>query len=375
MNITTSKRDLLPILARAQGIAEAKSTMPVLSNVLLRTDGERVELAATDLYLSIRSSIPAKVDKAGSYAVPAKALFERVKAMPDGPIVFATLPDNTGMTIKSAGSARRYTMRGMPGDDFPPLPKPDEGAPTFSLAAGVLSRLINHTRFAISTDETRAHLNSALLEMEPGEIRMVATDGHRLSKYELAIEGAAAATMLIPLKAVGELQRLDEAASSITGDERPMLTLIQSGSSLFVQTGATTFSVRLVDAQFPPYKQVIPESVEKTFRLPRVALAEAVRAVAVSSGDKGGVKLSFAKGTLTLTSEDAVKGDGIDTVSYEALGADGARSAMNSKYLLDALAPLTADEVTIGVSAELDPMLLRAIGDDAYVGVLMPMRL
>ena len=164
MELTVAKKDLLKIVARMQGVAERKSTMPVLANVLLAVDGSNaLRLAATDLYLSLLGRVTAEVSKPGSVAVSAKDLFERVKMMPDGPIVIAT-QDNATTTLKAAGSARRYTLRGMPGDDFPPLPQPAEGSPTLALDVEVLSELIQKTHFSISTDETRAHLNSALFE-------------------------------------------------------------------------------------------------------------------------------------------------------------------------------------------------------------------
>ena len=165
MELTVAKKDLLKIVARMQGVAERKSTMPVLANVLLAVDGTNaMRLAATDLYLSLIGRVPAEVSKPGSVAVSAKDLFERVKMMPDGPVVIAT-QDNATTTLKASGSARRYTLRGMPGDDFPPLPQPAEGSPTLALDVDVLSELIAKTHFSISTDETRAHLNSRALRV------------------------------------------------------------------------------------------------------------------------------------------------------------------------------------------------------------------
>src|SRR6478672_11324763 len=152
--------------------------------------------------------INAEISKAGSVAVSAKDLFERVKMMPEGPVVIVA-QDNATTTIKASGTARRYTLRGMPGDDFPPLPQPAEGSPSLALDVEVLAELISKTHFSISTDETRAHLNSALFEWEGDTVRMVTTDGHRLSKVDVKVAGRqASATMLIPLKAIQELRRL-----------------------------------------------------------------------------------------------------------------------------------------------------------------------
>jgi DNA polymerase III subunit beta len=389
MELTVAKKDLLKIVARMQGVAERKSTMPVLANVLLAADGSSgLRLAATDLYLALVGRIPAEVSKPGSVAVSAKDLFERVKMMPDGPVVISS-QDNATTTIKASGTARRYTLRGMPGDDFPPLPQPAEGSPTLALSVEVLAELIAKTHFSISTDETRAHLNSALFEWEGDVVRMVTTDGHRLSKIDVTVPGRqASATMLIPLKAIHELRRLcDEmiadgpVATDASGEKKkPELQITQSGASAFFQGGGTTFSVKLVDAQFPPYSQVIPQASEKVVRAPRAALAEALKAVSVAASERtGGVKLSLAKGSMRITSESPESGDGFDEIPVEFPGPN-LSIGFNAKYFLDVLAAISDDEVSIGLSGELDPAVLRPAGatttaDRQFLSVVMPMRI
>ena len=385
MELTVAKKDLLKIVARMQGVAERKSTMPVLANVLLAVDGPNaLRLAATDLYLSLLGRVPADVAKGGSVAVSAKDLFERIKMMPDGPIVVAT-QDNATTTLKASGSARRYTLRGMPGDDFPPLPQPAEGSPTLALSVDVLSELIAKTHFSISTDETRAHLNSALFEWDGDVVRMVTTDGHRLSKVDVKVAGRqASSTMLIPLKAIHELRRLcDEmlAEPAPDGDKKkPELLITQSGSSAFFQGAGMTFSVKLVDAQFPPYSQVIPQASEKVVRAPRIAFADALRAVSVAASERtGGVKLSLTKGSMRITSESPESGDGFDEIPVEYSGPNMS-IGFNAKYFLDVLAAITAEEIAIGLSGELDPAVLRPAGattspDRQFLSVVMPMRI
>jgi DNA polymerase-3 subunit beta len=383
MELTVAKKDLLKIVQRMQGVAERKSTMPVLANVLLAVDGPNaLRLAATDLYLSLLGRIPADVSKPGSVAVSAKDLFERVKMMPDGPVVIST-QDNATTTLKASGSARRYTLRGMPGDDFPPLPQPAEGSPTLALEVDVLSELIQKTHFSISTDETRAHLNSALFEWDGDVVRMVTTDGHRLSKVDVKVSGRqASATMLIPLKAILELRRLcDEMlAEPREGDKKPELLITQSGSSAFFQGAGMTFSVKLVDAQFPPYSQVIPQASEKVVRAPRSAFAEALKAVSVAASERtGGVKLSLSKGLMRITSESPESGDGFDEIPVEYAGPNMS-IGFNAKYFQDVLASITDDEVAISLSGELDPAVLRPAGatttsDRQFLAVVMPMRI
>lgn len=377
MELTVAKRDLLKLVARMQGVAEHKSTMPVLSNVLLAVDGPNaVRLSATDLYLAMSGGAPADVKKGGSVAVSAKDLLERVKMMPDGPVHIAS-QDSATTTLKATGSARRYTLRSMPGDDFPPLPTPAEGAPTLALDASVLQEVIAKTHYAISTDETRAHLNSALFEWEGEVIRMVTTDGHRLSKMQVKVSGRqASATMLIPLKAIQELRRLcDEAIAEAKEGSKAQFQITQSGSSAFFQGAGMTFSVKLVDAQFPPYAQVIPQASERQVRAPRAAFADALRAVSIAASERtGGVKIGLAKGTMRITTESPESGDGFDEVPVEYAGP-ALTIGFNAKYFLDILGSLEEDEVFLGLSGELDPAVVKPASERQFLAVVMPMRI
>lgn len=378
MELTVAKKDLLKLVTRVQGVTERKSTMPALANILMTADGPSgVRLAATDLYLGIAGTVAADVRKPGSVAVPAKDLLDRVKMMPDGPVLI-TVQDNASTVLKAGGTARRYSLRGMSGDDFPPLPAPIEGSPSLALEVNVLLELIGKTHFSVSTDETRAHLNSALFEWDGDIVRMVSTDGHRLSKMEVRVEGRqASATMLIPLKAIQELRRLCEDSLSEGGKDaqKPQVQITQSASSAFFQVGSTFFSVKLVDAQFPPYNQVIPQKTDKLVRAPRTSLADALRAVSVAASERtGGVKFSFEAGTLRISSESPESGDGMDEVPVEYTGPS-VNIGFNAKYFLDILAALTEDEVTLSLNGELDPVLLRPDSDRQFQAVVMPMRI
>jgi DNA polymerase-3 subunit beta len=377
MELTVAKRDLLKLVTRMQGVAERKSTMPVLSNVLLAVDGpSALRVAATDLYLALVGRVPVEVSKGGSVAVPVKDLLERVRMMPEGPIHLSS-QDNASTTIKAAGAARRYTLRGMPGDDFPPLPSPAEGSPSLVLDVDVLRELVDKTHFSISGDETRAHLNSALFEWDGDIVRMVTTDGHRLSKMEVKVSGRqASATMLIPLKAIQELRRLSEDISAEAKEgAKPQLQITQSGSSAFFQAGGMTFAVRLVDAQFPPYSQVIPQQSEKLVRVPRAAFSEALRAVSVAASERtGGVKLGLTKGTMRITTESPDSGEGFDEVPIEYAGPN-MTVGFNAKYFLDVLGALDEDEVELGFGGELDPAVVKPVGPRQFLAVVMPMRI
>lgn len=382
MEIILAKKDLLRLVARMQGVAERKSTMPILASVQLSTQGDdTVRLAATDMYLSLSGVVPAQVKKPGSVAVPAKDLFERIKMMPDGPLSLSS-NDGAQTVIKAVGSARRYTLRGSPGSDFPQLPQPAENAAKVELPIDVLRDLIAKSFFSISSDESRAHLNSALFEWEGHKVRMVTTDGHRLSKMEAGGVGEANFAMLVPQKAILELRGLCEEmvqdADKGSGSS-PQLTIQQSGPNAFFRAGSTTFGVKLVDAQFPPYSQVIPQASDKIVTAPRLDLASALRAVSIAASDRsGGVKVSVGADKLRITSESPDAGDGFDELPV-TYGGPELTIGFNAKYFLDVLAALDENEVELSLSRELDPVVIRpkkeGKADRDFLAVVMPMRI
>lgn len=374
MKATVSKKDLLRVLARCQAVADKKSTLPVLANVLIETVGtDQIRLAATDLYLAVSGTVPAQVDAAGSVAVPARDLFDRVRMMPEGQIAIS-VADNSATTIRAVGAARRFTIHGIPGDEFPNLPEPDDGAAVLDLEAATLADLIASTQFSISADETRLHLNSALFNWYGNRVRMVTTDGRRLSKREIDVDECdAKAEMLIPLRGIAELKRLCDDAK-----DDGSIAMSQSGAFAFFDLAGFRFVVKLVDGQFPPYQQVIPETSAHTVRAPRAQLADALRAVSVSANDRtGGVRLSLSSGKMRLDSESPESGEGSDEVPVDYSGPD-AVVGLNAHYLLDVLGAMTDDEIEIGMGGELDPIVVRPAetSDTAdYLSVVMPMRI
>jgi DNA polymerase III subunit beta len=376
MDLVIAKKDLLRLVARCQGVADKKSAMPALANVLLAAEGNTLRVSATDLYLSVSGQTHAEVATAGSVAVPAKDMLERVKAMPDGPVqIIAT--EGAQTTLKAVGSPRRYTLHGIPGSEFPQLPKPAPDAPSLQLPVDLLALLIARTHFSISSDETRPHVNSGLFEWVGDRVRLVSTDGHRLSKMEATVTGSSAtATMLIPLKAITELRRLAEEAK--TEKDAASVTITQSGPNAFFSIAGMVFSVKLVDAQFPPYQQVIPQLSDRSVRAPRLQLSDALRAVSLAASDRtGGVKLSVAPGTLRITSESPESGNGFDELPVDYSGPE-VTIGFNAKYFLDVLAAVDDEEIVLGISGELDPAVLRPAAetsDQSYVAVIMPMRI
>jgi DNA polymerase-3 subunit beta len=381
MDVTVPKKDLIRLVGRCQGVADKKSTMPALSNVLISVSGpSELRVAATDLYLAMSGvANSVEVRKGGSIAVPARDLYERIKMMPDGP-VHLTTTDGFSMVVRAGSIARRYTLRGMPGEDFPTLAEPDPKAATLELELGLLSTLISRTHFSISTDETRAALNSALFEWDGDRVRMVTTDGHRLSKMEVRVPGRqATATMLIPLKAIVELRRLsDETRSEDRTSDGASVTISQSGPNAFFVLGGSRFSIKLVDAQFPPYAQVIPQTTERAIRAPRAAFADALRAVSLAASDRtGGVKLEVTSSAMRITSESPETGDGFDEVPVDYAGPDVV-IGFNAKYFLDVLSAIDDEEIVLGIGGDLDPAVIKPATESDernYKAVVMPMRI
>lgn len=377
MDVVVPKKELQKLVGRCHSVADKKAAMPALANVLLAAEGSALRVSATDLYLSMSGQTEASVTTAGSIAVPAKDLFERIKAMPEGPIQITT-SDGAQTTLKAVGAARRYTLHGLPGQDFPLLPRPAQDAPALELPVDLLSSLMARTHFSISPDETRAHVNSALFEWSGDRVRMVTTDGHRLSKMEATVSGSAATvTMLIPLKAVNELRRLTDEAKS-DKSSGPTVSIQQTGSNAFFTISGMQFSVKLVDAQFPPYQQVIPAAPSRIIRVPRLPLMDSLKAMQLAASDRtGGVKLSLVAGALRITSESPESGNAFDEIAIDYPGGD-VTIGFNAKYFLDVLGSIDEEEIALCLSGELDPAVLRPASenkDSEYVAVVMPMRI
>jgi len=385
MQVIVSKKDFSRILDRCQGVADKKGTMPVLGNVLLEVvSPSQIRLAATDLFLAVSGVIPAEVDKGGSIAVGARDLFERVRMMPEGQLSLS-VTEGSALQLRAIGSARRFTIHGLPGSEFPQLPKPDTGSTPLPLPVATLSSLIQSTQFSISTDDSRLALNSALVEHESGRLRMVTTDGHRLTKAEATLrQSGDSQTLMIPLKGIQQLKRIcdDAVADGVKSDDpgkgEPMLEMLRHGPNAFFRTGTLEFSVKLVDAQFPPYEQVIPTASERVVRAPRLGVAEALKAVSVAASDRtGGVKLTLLRDTLRFETESPESGEGFDEVGIEYDGPE-LTIGFNARYFLDIANAIPDDELLLGLGGELDPAVIRPASASEsfdFLAVVMPMRI
>ncbi len=379
MELVISKKNFLRGLARTHGVADRKSSMPILSNILLTTDSTTsLRFAATDLYLGVAATAPAEVKKGGSIAVSARTLFEIVKNLPEGDVHWTVGP-NHAAEIRSGKV--RFRIPGMPGDDFPALPSPGS-SDFFSVDAEILGDLITKTQYSMSTDDTRPHLAGALFEGEGKIVRMVTTDGHRLSKIDHKLDESApmlSFSMLVPNKGIAELKRLiDDAKADAKANKeegRPQISVATAGGSAFFKREGIVLSVKLADEQFPPYGRVIPQQQEKRVVMSRAGLIEALKRMSlVSSDTSGGVRFMVSAGSLRIVSENPDIGEGSEELDVDYAG-EAITIGFNAKYILDVLGSLTDDEVALELAGELDPGVLRPAGDTMFVGVVMPMRI
>jgi len=370
MKVSVAQKDLVAALSRCQGVVYMKTTLPVLSNILLEAKGGRLRYAATDLYRAVSGSVEAEVSEGGSICVPARDTLERAKALPAGGILLTANPNGT-VDLKAVASPRRFKVHGLPGDNYPAIPTPDPAAVGFNVSAKDLYSLLAHVAFSISTDSTRPHLNSALLESSDGKLRAVSTDGHRLTLHDVSFDGPAF-SVLIPLAAVQNVKGMLDDIPGLKGD----VTVTIDKALVHFDFPFGRFTAKSTDSVFPPYGQVVPAQTDHAAIVPRAQLIDTLQAVSISSSERtGGVMLVFTSGTLRVEATNPSKGDGADELPVDYTGAD-MKLGVNARYCIDAAKAVQCEQVSIGFSGELDPIKVTpADGDETgYVAVVMPMR-
>ncbi|MBI3328980.1 MAG: DNA polymerase III subunit beta [Nitrospinae bacterium] len=369
MEIRISREELLEGLQRIQSVVERKTTTPILANFLLEARGGELTYVATDLELTFKGIMAAEVGREGVITLPARETFDIVRELPVGATLELRVTEQQRVEI-TAGRAF-FRVAGLPGEDFPPFP-PFEGADSFPLPAATLREMIAKTAFCTSQDETRYALRGALFALQEGEIRMVATDGHRLATIRRVCEGigSAAKQVIVPRKALEEMRKNLEASAG--EGEEVMLALLDQ--HLLFRKGNIWLTTRLIDGQFPAYERVIPKGLPKQVHLPKEGFLRTLRRVAVLAAEKSRpVRLQLAPGVLTVLSESPELGEARDEVETDY--ADAAVTVgFNARYLMDALGVLDADEVVLEIKDAASPGLLRPVSDADNLYVIMPMR-
>lgn len=372
MKLTIERGDLLDALSHVQNIVERRTTIPILSNVLLEATKGALKLTATDLDIEAVDSAEAKVSQPGSVTAPAGTLFDVVRKLPSGAEVKLELnPETQRLTIAAGRS--QFELPTLPAADFQTM-TPDEGAVSFKLPAKELARLIDKTRFAISTEETRYYLNGIYLHAAKSEdgkvvLRTVATDGHRLALAELkAPKGAEKlAGVIVPRKTVGEARRL------IDGLEDDVEVEI-SDTKFILRAGRAVLTSKLIDGSFPDYARVIPKGNDKKLTVDNKAFEAAVDRVSTVSAERSrSVKLSLAEGRLTLAVNHAETGAGNEEIEAE-YASDPMEIGFNAKYLLDIAGQIEAIEAEFLFNDPASPALVLDPSDNAARYVVMPLR-
>lgn len=369
MEFTVRKFDLLQELTLIQGVVERKTTIPILANVLVRTTDSELNILATDLEIGLKSACPIKLTTAGSMTLPAKRLYEIVRALPDKEIKFKR---GDGNWVTMTCGASRFRMAGLPQEDFPAIAEPKGKA--VKIASEVLAKLITRTVFAISTEDSKFTLSGALMLIKPGAITMVATDGHRLAhieKSEPFEEVTEEIRVLVPKKAMLELVKMVEGSP----DEK--FEFSRDDNHLFFDMGKRLLVARMLTGQFPNFEAVLPRNNDRTFAIDREEIAAAIRRVAILSDERSHtVRLSLGKGTLEVTASHSDLGEAHETLEV-AYNKEELQVGFNYQYLLDFLG--TADESQVHFEfkdSESAAQLRTSSGTECnYRYVVMPMRI
>ncbi|HYR86284.1 MAG TPA: DNA polymerase III subunit beta [Terriglobia bacterium] len=370
MEFTVRKFDLLQELTLIQGVVERKTTIPILANVLLHAEGGELRVTATDLETGLKSVCVSKTTVPGTITLPAKRLFEIVRALPDKEIKFKRGEANW---VSVTCGASRFRIAGLPQEDFPALPeaKPSTGR----IPADVLAKLITRTIFAISTEDSKYTLSGALLLLKPGSITMVATDGHRLAhveKSEELEEVREEIKVLIPKKAMAELVRI--IAESPDADR---VGFSRDDNHLFFDMGKRLLISRMLTGQFPNYEAVLPRGNDRSVTVNREEMAAAIKRVAILSDERSRtVKLALGNGSLEITASHSDLGEAHETLEVD-YSKEELQVGFNYQYLLDFLT--TADEPEVSFefkdSESAAQLRVQPSTDYNYRYVVMPMRI
>jgi DNA polymerase-3 subunit beta len=365
MEFRIAKTEFLRGLRLAQGIADRKSTMPMLANVLLRTQGKnQLLVAATDLNVSLTAELKSHNTTEGGITLGAKNLYELVSSAPGDEITLKKT-DNHWAEIKSGKVS--YRIVGMPDRDFPKVPEHREASYT-TLESAVMREMIDRTLFSVCNDETRFHLNGVFFESDGSKARMVSTDGHRLSKVERTIPNGPklSAGVIIPKKGLLEMKKVLESG--------PQCKIAIKTPHLFLVQEDIAIAVKLIDAQFPPYDQVIPKDHKRVITIDRGRFIDALRRAQLMSSETRGVKIAATKEGVTITSDNPDLGEVREELEAEYNG-DAIAIGFNPKYVVELLGQMSSDQITLSLGSELDPGLIKPLTGDEYLGVVMPMRI
>ncbi|ATE63329.1 DNA polymerase III subunit beta [Rhizorhabdus dicambivorans] len=366
MKATIERATLLKSLGHVQSVVERRNTIPILSNVLIEATSEgTLRLMATDLDLQIVEQVAAAVDQPGAITVSAHTLFDIARKLPEGSQVQLAAADGKMQVV--AGRAR-FNLQTLPKDDFPMIAEGE--LPTkFELAAEILKQLIDKTRFAISTEETRYYLNGIFFHVQDDVLKAAATDGHRLARVTIPRPDGAEGMpdIIVPRKCVGELRKLlDEVDGSVD--------ISLSSTKIRFGLGTAILTSKLIDGTFPDYNRVIPTANDKLLRIDPKSFMEGVDRVATIASEKTrAVKMALDRDKITLSVTSPENGTAAEEVPGD-YASSGFEIGFNARYLLDILGQIDGDMVEVHLADAAAPTLIRENDKAPALYVLMPMR-
>ncbi|MCD6499201.1 MAG: DNA polymerase III subunit beta [Deltaproteobacteria bacterium] len=368
MKLSVDKHQFLTGLQLAQAVADRKGTLPMTANIRLDATDDQLVCSATNYVVAVKTTIPAECSENGSICLSAKTLFDVVKSLPEVDSAVLVSTNEAHHAVIEAERAR-FQIMGLPADDFPNLPETQKD--DFSeVHPDALLSLVRKVFFSILTEETRPHLNSALWESHDDILRMVSTDGHRLSRADAHLEDSVdlfSEGILVPRRGLTEIRRLLEGTSGTVkvAVEKPYL---------FLKTESVLMAVRLIDEKFPPYEDVIPSDLVRRVVAERGALLDAIRRVSLlSAGATHGIRFRLTKGLMEVLSRNPDLGEAHEELEVDYDG-DEFMAAFNAQYFQDFLPEIDSEELVLEFGEELDPCLIRPVDSDDYVGVIMPLR-
>jgi DNA polymerase-3 subunit beta len=371
MKLSIERGTLLKAVSQAQSVVERRNTIPILANVLIEAEGNTVTFRATDLDIEVLDKAPAQVERAGSTTVSAVMLHEIVRKLPDGSLVTLSDDSATGRLSVQAGRSH-FNLATLPKDDFPVMASSDY-ASNFSAPAGVLRRLFDKSKFAISTEETRYYLNGVYMHVADGEggkvLRCVATDGHRLARIDAPLPAGAEAMpgVIVPRKTVGELRKLLD-------DDDMQIAVSVSETKVRFATPDITLTSKVIDGTFPDYTRVIPQGNTRRLEVDARDFAAAVDRVATVSSERSrAVKLSLDEDRLVLSVNAPDSGAAEEELAV-AYGDERLEIGFNAKYLLEIASQVDRENAVFMFNSAGDPTLMREGNDMSAVYVVMPMR-
>ena len=367
MNFSIAKEKFSHLLYLTHSIVERRNTMPILANVKLTAENGKLSIAATDLEVSLLGEAEANVKTPGSTTVDAKVLYDIVREAPADTISLAL---GKGQRLEIQSGQSKFKINGTSADEFPSLSGTTITKPT-SIDASMFYEMFDKTAFAVSTDETRYNINGVLVDTGAGskQIRFVATDGHRLALIDRPSEGfSLSESVIIPRKGIQEIKKVLE------GNEGAAKVEVTNGF-FSVQSGDVTLGVRLVDGQFPDYRQVIPSENKTEVSVNRVDFLAAVRRVSLVTTDKNkAVRFRVADSTVTISSSSPEYGEASDSLAVEMTG-DDVEIGFSARYIMDLLNAMSDSEnITVRLNGDLGPGMFQGSGTEGYTCIVMPMR-